>query len=79
VIGTEAVARAAPDGRTLLINAPAPFVLVPHLQKLGYDPVASFAPICNLVSFPEAIVVNGASPYARSAISLPPRARSPAR
>jgi tripartite-type tricarboxylate transporter receptor subunit TctC len=63
VIGTEAVARAAPDGRTLLINAPAPFVLVPHLQKLGYDPVASFAPICNLVSFPEAIVVNSASPY----------------
>jgi tripartite-type tricarboxylate transporter receptor subunit TctC len=63
VIGTEAVARATPDGRTLLINAPAPFVIIPHLQKLGYDPVASFVPICNLVSFPEAIVVNSASPY----------------
>jgi len=63
VIGTETVARAAPDGRTLLINAPAPFVIMPHVQKLGYDPLAGFAPICNLVSFPEAIVVNSASPY----------------
>jgi tripartite-type tricarboxylate transporter receptor subunit TctC len=63
VIGTEAVARAAPDGRTLLLNAPAPFVIIPHLQKLGYDPLTGLAPICNLVSFPEAIVVNSASPY----------------
>src|SRR5207253_2788273 len=37
-IGTEAVARAAPDGNTLLINAP--FLLIsPHLRKLNYDPL----------------------------------------
>src|SRR3954465_15681867 len=30
IIGTEAVARAAPDGNTLLINTP-PFIINPHL------------------------------------------------
>ena len=58
LIGTEAVARAAPDGNTLLVNAPAPFVVIPHLQKLNYDPLTSFEPICNLVNFPDVIAVN---------------------
>ena len=61
-IGTEAVARAAPDGNTLLINAP--FLLIsPHLRKVSYDPLSSLEPICYLVSSPGVIVVNGASPY----------------
>jgi tripartite-type tricarboxylate transporter receptor subunit TctC len=62
IIGTEAVARAAPDGNTLLITAP-PFVITPHLRKANYDPLTSFEPICQLVSSPVAIVVNSASPY----------------
>ena len=38
VIGTELVARAAPDGYTLLVT-PAPFTIVPSLiAKLPYDP-----------------------------------------
>jgi tripartite-type tricarboxylate transporter receptor subunit TctC len=63
VIGTEAVARATPDGSTLLVNAPPAFVINPHLQKVGYDPLTSLEPICNLVRFPTVIVVNSASPY----------------
>src|SRR5215218_7723381 len=62
VIGTEAVARAAPDGNTLLITAPY-LVIAPHLQKLSFDPLTSFEPICHLVSSPGVIVVNSASPY----------------
>ena len=54
VIGTEAVARALPDGNTLLINTTA-FVTSPHLRKLNYDPVTSFEPICYLVSTPAVI------------------------
>jgi tripartite-type tricarboxylate transporter receptor subunit TctC len=61
VIGTEAVARAAPDGNTLLITAPA-FVINPHLHKVGYDPLTSFEPVCHLVSVPGLIVVNAGSP-----------------
>ncbi len=62
MIGTEAVARAAPDGNTLLINANS-FVINPHLRKLNYDPLTSFEPICYLASTPLFIAVNGASPY----------------
>jgi tripartite-type tricarboxylate transporter receptor subunit TctC len=62
VIGTEAVARAAPDGNTLEIT-PVTFVLNPLLRKVNYDPFTSFDPICELVSAPTVIAVNSASPY----------------
>jgi tripartite-type tricarboxylate transporter receptor subunit TctC len=62
VIGTEAVSRAAPDGNTLLVAAPA-FVISPHLRKLSYDPLTSFEPICQLTTTPTVIFVNSASPY----------------
>jgi len=62
IIGTEAAARSAPDGSTLLINA-NPFVTNPHLGKPNYDPVTSFEPICHLASSPMVIVVNTTSPY----------------
>jgi tripartite-type tricarboxylate transporter receptor subunit TctC len=61
-IATEAVSRATPDGNTLLFVAPA-FVVNPHLRKLNYDPLTSFEPICQLVTSPQVIVVNSASPY----------------
>jgi tripartite-type tricarboxylate transporter receptor subunit TctC len=62
VVGTEAVARAAPDGGTLLI-AGTGFVINPHLRTTSYDPLRSFEPICHLVSLPTVIVVKGSSPY----------------
>src|SRR5262249_46573475 len=62
VIGTEAVARAVPDGNTLLINAPY-LLIAPQVKKVGYDPLTSFEPICYLVSSPGVIVVNRDSPY----------------
>ena len=62
VIGTEAAARAAPDGNTVLIVAPS-FVINPSLRKVNYDPVADFEPVCHLAATPMVIVVNGASPY----------------
>src|SRR5690349_10650729 len=61
-IGTEAVARAAPDGNTLLLTAPY-FLISPQLRRTQYDPLTSFAPICHLVSSPGLLAVNGASPY----------------
>jgi tripartite-type tricarboxylate transporter receptor subunit TctC len=62
VIGTEAAARAAPDGNTVLIVAPS-FVINPSLRKVNYDPLADFEPICHLAATPMVIVVNGSSPY----------------
>jgi tripartite-type tricarboxylate transporter receptor subunit TctC len=61
-IGSEAVARAAPDGETLLINA-NPLVVNANLRKLNFDPLADLVPICQLVRAPTALAVNAASPY----------------
>jgi tripartite-type tricarboxylate transporter receptor subunit TctC len=61
-IATEAAARAAPDGNTVLF-ADSNFVIIPHFRKLNYDPRTSFEPICQLVSSPQVLVVNSASPY----------------
>lgn len=62
IIAAEAVARAAPDGNTLLINNNG-MIISAILRKVNYDPQASFEPICYLVSTPQLIVVNSASPY----------------
>src|SRR5437870_4041967 len=62
VIGTEAAARAVPDGNTVLIVAPS-FVVNPNLRKVNYDPLMDFEPICHLAATPMVLVVNGTSPY----------------
>jgi tripartite-type tricarboxylate transporter receptor subunit TctC len=62
LIGTEAVARAAPDGGTVLLVANS-FVVNPALKNLSYDPVTSFEPVCYLAATPIILVVNSASPY----------------
>jgi tripartite-type tricarboxylate transporter receptor subunit TctC len=62
IIGTEAVARAAPDDHTLLL-VPNSFVVAPQLHKVNYDAIAGFAPICSLVATPTTLVVNASSPY----------------
>jgi tripartite-type tricarboxylate transporter receptor subunit TctC len=61
-VGTEAVARATADGGTLLVVSPA-FIIFPNLEKVSFDPLTSFEPICLLVRSPTLIVVNSKSPY----------------
>ena len=61
-IAYDAVARAAPDGNTLVIVGNS-VVINPNLRKVNYDPATSFEPVCYLVKSPQVIVVNGASPY----------------
>ena len=62
VLGTEAVARAAPDGYSLLMVS-ASFVMNPALvRKLPYDSVRDFAFITVLAEVPSAIVVHPSLP-----------------
>jgi tripartite-type tricarboxylate transporter receptor subunit TctC len=57
-IGTQAAARAAPDGRTLLLQANT-FVMNPSLfRQVPYDPVGSFAPIIRLTRGDLALAVH---------------------
>ena len=60
--GTDAAARAAPTGNTVLLYSNES-VIDPHLRKVNYDPLTSFEPICRLVRSPVIYSVNSAAPY----------------
>lgn len=60
--GTEAVAKSAPDGHTLLVVA-ASFTINPSLRKsLPFDPVRDFVPVSQLVTLPHILVVHPSLP-----------------
>ena len=60
-IGAEAVARAAPDGYTLLMGHIGTLAVNPTLYpKLGYDPVKSFVPVAWVARVTNVLVVNPA-------------------
>ena len=58
-IGTEAVARSAPDGYTLLVVHQGTLAFNPHIYKrVGYDPIADFAPVTLIGTSPLLLAVN---------------------
>ena len=62
-IGTELVAKAAPDGHTLLMGNSGPLAVNPVLyKKVPYDPVKDFAPITQGTSYMYVLVVPAALP-----------------
>jgi tripartite-type tricarboxylate transporter receptor subunit TctC len=62
VIGTEYVARAQPDGYTLLLGYTATHSINPALSKLKYDPIKDFEPIGMIASSPTLMVANANLP-----------------
>ena len=62
LVGTEMVARAEPDGNTVLL-AGSSFAVNPALKRGSEDLMASFAPVCYLASTPMVMVVKADSPY----------------
>ena len=59
IIGTDFVAKSAPDGYTLLIGASGAMTFNPGLyDKLPYDPLKDFAPVTMIGSFPLVLTVN---------------------
>jgi tripartite-type tricarboxylate transporter receptor subunit TctC len=61
-IASEFVARAAPDGHTLMLGYIATHSMNPALQKLKYDPVADFEPVGLVGYSPTLMVANTSVP-----------------
>lgn len=58
-IGHDLVAKASPDGYTLLFSAAGPLTVTPHTYpKLSYDPIKAFEPIKLVATAPLILVVN---------------------
>jgi tripartite-type tricarboxylate transporter receptor subunit TctC len=74
-IGVEAVARAAPDGYTLLSSASSSFVIGPHVYKLAFDPVKDIAPVAPTALTPMYLVVRSDAP-AKTVAELVAHARA---
>ncbi|HZM45457.1 MAG TPA: tripartite tricarboxylate transporter substrate-binding protein, partial [Burkholderiales bacterium] len=51
VIAMDHVAKAVPDGYTLLLGFSGPLVMTPHAEKVAYDPQRDFAGVSQLTSF----------------------------
>jgi tripartite-type tricarboxylate transporter receptor subunit TctC len=60
-VGTEAAAKAAPDGYTFLFTLSS-HTINPLLYKLSYDVERDFAPVTLIVSVPQLVAANPASP-----------------
>jgi len=65
-IGSDAVAKSAPDGYTLLAASSGPISIMPNLQKTPYDALNDFAPISVIAAVPFVLVVNPAFPAANA-------------
>jgi len=61
-VATTEVARAAPDGYTMLLGYPAPLAFAPLLQKLPYDVRKDLAPVIITSNQPSVLAVNAALP-----------------
>jgi tripartite-type tricarboxylate transporter receptor subunit TctC len=58
-IGTEAAAKARPDGYTFLVGSPGSMAINPYLfRKLPYDAEKDFVAVTTLAAFPQVLIVN---------------------
>jgi tripartite-type tricarboxylate transporter receptor subunit TctC len=69
-VAADAVAKAKPDGYTLLLATGGHAITAAMYAKLPYDPVKSFQPVSTITSFPFLFVVNASSAHTNMAQML---------
>ena len=63
ILAAETVAKAVPDGHTLLLGGPATLAINPHLhRKPGYDALRDFAPVSMIGTAPSLVTINASLP-----------------
>ncbi len=62
IVGTQAVASAAPDGYTFCVCSVGAVSIAPFAQKVGYDPVQDLAPVGIVSSIAQAVIVKNDLP-----------------
>ncbi len=70
MIGVDAVAKAAPDGSSIVLSALGALVVNPHMMRTPYDPLADLAPVTLAVRNPLVLVANAAQPAKTMAAML---------
>jgi len=78
-LAMEQVARAAPDGYTLVMAGQSPVAIAPHLAKLRYDPLKDFAPVTRTSKGAIVLVVNPQLPVRTVAELVEHASRNPDR
>ena len=67
IIGTEFVAKAAPDGYTLLVGSQTTQAVVPAIYKTNYNPARDFAPITEIAKSPMLLLTHPSLPVRTAA------------
>ena len=62
-VGAQAVINARPDGHSYLVAFSGFHTMSPHLIKLPYDPMKDLAPVANVLTAPQVLVVRGTLPF----------------
>jgi tripartite-type tricarboxylate transporter receptor subunit TctC len=57
VLGTDVVAKAAPDGYTIAITSASSLAITPSMEQIAYDPQKDLAPVTLIAQVPEMLVV----------------------
>jgi tripartite-type tricarboxylate transporter receptor subunit TctC len=63
MIGAQRVARADPDGYTLLLASAGEIAVNPHLKKMSYDPQRDLTPVGLVARVPNVLAVGGGTPF----------------
>jgi len=63
-IGAESVAKAPRDGYTLMINGSSPFVTLPQMARVGYDPIGDFVGVTQTTQSQFALIAHAKSGFA---------------
>jgi tripartite-type tricarboxylate transporter receptor subunit TctC len=58
VIGTDYVAKSAPDGHTLVLGTNSTFSIAPNLIKMPYDPIKDLTPVTRVGAVPHILTVH---------------------